>query len=307
MRLIGSASVAAVFLLTACGGGDVPSMPATFAQVSATNAATSGPVGPDKCAKSKIYVADYLKSDVEVYSQGGDDPKPCGKITTGVSNPEGIYVDAKSRLYVANYIGSTVTEYLRAKGTPAITIATSAAPYDVFVGADLTLYVAEPTMDRVEEYASGTTSPSLALAINGGAYGMATDKHNNLYVSYLSNADGVSHVEKFAPRATTGTNLALTVPFAGEVKLDKQNDVIIGDRNDNVIDIFPPGATVPSRTIPTAGKPVNFSLNQTETMLYVSGQFGVQVFDYQSGAQVGSITNGLGAPSGVAARKPAPY
>jgi hypothetical protein len=277
----------------------------TAASPSALPARTA--ISPDACAKARIYVADYLHSDVEVYSQVGTNAAPCRKITTGVSNPEGIYVDAKSTLYVANYIGNTITEYPHAGKTPAITISPAAPAYDVFVGVDRTLYAAEPTMDQVAEYPVGATSPSQTLAINGGAYGVATDNQNNLYVSYLSNSDGLSHVEEFAPGATTGTNLGFTVPFAGELKLDHENDIIIGDRNDNVIDIFPPGATSPSQTIPTAGRPVYFCLNQAETLLYVSGPNEVQVFDYPSGAQVVTITNGLGVPSGVASRKPAPY
>ena len=50
----------------------------------------------------------------------------------------------------------------------------------------------------------------------------------------------MSHVEQFAPGATTGTDLGFTVSFAGELKLDKNNDIIIGDRNNNIIDIFRP-------------------------------------------------------------------
>ncbi|MBV8531553.1 MAG: hypothetical protein JO104_09565 [Candidatus Eremiobacteraeota bacterium] len=284
----------------------MPDGPANRAQA-AIEHASGGFVRPDVCAKAQIFVADYLRSDVEVYSQGVSNPTPCRKIKTGVSNPEGIYIDAKGTLYVGNYTGSTVTEYPHAGKVPAITITTSAPPYDVFVGVDRTLYVAEPTMDQVAEYPLGATTPSLTLAINGGAYGMATDNQNNLYVSYLSNSDGVSHVEEFAPGATTGNDLGFTVSFAGELKLDKHNDIIIGDRNNDVIDIFPPGATTPSRTIPTAGRPVYFCLNRTETMLYVSGPYQVQIFDYQSGTQVGSIASGLGDPSGTAARLPAPY
>jgi hypothetical protein len=308
MRLIGAASACAMSmsLLAACSGGGDTASPATTIAPSSLNGGFSDLISPDACAKSKIYVADYLESDVEIYSQDAT-AKPCGKITAGVSNPEGIFIDAKSTLYVANFIGNTITEYPHARKIPSITITPSAPAYDVFVGADRTLYAAEPTMDQVAEYAPGTTSPSLTLAINGGTYGVATDKQNNLYVSYLSNSDGLSHVEKFAPGATTGTNLGFTVPFAGELKLDKKNDIIIGDRNDDVIDVFPPGATAPSQTIPIAGAPVNFCLNQAETQLYVSGLNQVQVFDYPSGVAVGSIVNGLRVPSGVAARRAAPY
>ena len=308
MRLIGTAAACAmsISLLAACSGGDVSTPSATAIDPSSLNGALGDPIGPDACAKSKIYVADYLENDIEIYSQDATS-KPCGKITMGVSSPEGIYIDAKSTLYVANYIGNTITEYPHARKIPSITITPAAPAYDVFVGADRTLYAAEPALDQVAEYAPGATSPSLTLAINGGTYGVATDKKNNLYVSYLSNSDGVSHVEQFAPGATTGTDLGFTVSFAGELKLDKNSDIIIGDRNNNIIDIFPPGATAPSRTIPIGGKPVNFCLNQAETQLYVSALNQVQIFDYQSGNPVGSIVKDLRVPSGVAARRAPPY
>ena len=300
MRRIGctSACVISISLLAACSRAGAGAPPGAMAPTS---------VAPDTCPTSKIYVADYGKSDVEVYPQGVNTPAPCRKVKTSVSNPEAIYVDTKGTLYVANYSTSNVTEYAHGGGSPVLTVPTSAAPYDIFVGHDGTLYVAEPALYQVAEYAAGATSPSKTLTISGGAYGVATDNHNNLYVSYLSNIDGVSHVEKFPPGSSTGTDLGFTVPFAGELKLDKANDIVIGDRNDNVIDIFPPGATMPSRTIATAGKPVYFCLDKTETYLYVSGQFDAQVFDYQTGASVTTISGGLQDPSGEAASPPAPY
>jgi hypothetical protein len=265
-------------------------------------------VVPSACTKSTIYVADYASSDVEIYPQGKTNPAPCGKIKTGISSPEALYVDAKGTLFVANFSTTTVTEYPRGKKAPGFTITTAAPGYDLFVGADRTLYVAEATMNSVAEYAPGATSPALTLSINGGPHGVATDNKNNLYVSYLSNSDGLSHVEKFAPKATTGTDLGFTVSFSGEVKLDKQNDIIIGDRNNQIIDIYPPGQTVPSRSFSTpAGRPVNFSLNKAETLLYVSGFNAVQVFDYQTGVPVDNIASGLISPSGVAVYPPAPY
>ena len=309
MRLIGfsSACVISISLLTACSGEGAGAPPAPAAPTSSFHRAFSARIGPNTCPTSKIYVADYGKSDVEVYPQGVNAPAPCRKVKTSVSNPEAVYVDAKGTLYVANYSTSSVMEYAHGGGSPVLTVPTSAAPYDIFVGHDGTLYVAEPALYQVAEYTAGATSPSKTLTISGGAYGVATDNHNNLYVSYLSKIDGVSHVEEFAPGSSTGTNLPFTVPFAGELKLDKANDIIIGDRNDDVIDIFPPGATMPSRTISTAGKPVYLCLDKTETYLYASAQFQVQVFDYQSGNSVNSISSGLQAPSGVAAYPPAPY
>lgn len=303
------ASLASIFLLTACSGGSGAPPPSTAVIPPSWQAGVRDSVGPDACANAKIYVADFAKSDVEIYSQGVANPRPCAKITTGVSAPEAIYVDARGTLYVANFSPSTVTEYLAAKRTPRLTITTPAPGYDIFVGSDKTLYLAEATANTVAEYAPGATSPFLTLSINGGPHGVATDKQNNLYVSYLSDSDGVSHVEKFAPKATTGTDLGFTVSFSGEVKLDANNDVVIGDRNNNdIVYVYPPGQTVPSRSFATpGGNPVDFALNKAETLFYVSGFNAVQVMNFQTGVQVNGITSGLTSPSGVAAYPPAPY
>jgi hypothetical protein len=297
-------------ILSGCGGSQ--SNPAagssfTAASVIRTQAVTDD-VADVACPKSRLYVADYGRSDIEIYAQGAANPTPCGEITTGISYPEGIYVNKKGELFVANYIGSTITEYPRGKKKPTITIDTSAPAYDVFVGGDGTLYAAEPATGSVVEYPANSTASKLTVTVNGGDYGVATDNKNNLYVSYLSNVDGLSHVEKFSPGATTGTDMGFTVPFAGELKLDKKNDIIIGDRNDQLIDIFPPGATTPSRSFSTpGGRPVYLALNLSETVLYVAGLGQVQVMDYQTGATTSTITSGLESPSGVAPYPPAPY
>jgi hypothetical protein len=306
---LAGACLASVVFLDACSGGS--GVPPTSAVLlpSSSQTRVADSVGPSACARAKIFVADFVKSDVEIYSQGVSNPRPCGKITTGVRGPEAIYVDAKGTLYVANFSTSTVTEYLAGKRTPSFTITTAAPGYDIFVGSDKTLYVAEATANTVAEYAPGATTPTLSISINGGPHGVATDKQNNLYVSYLSDSDGVSHVEKFAPKATTGTDLGFTVSFSGEVKLDSSNDVVIGDRNNNdIVYVYPPGQTVPSRSFATAGgNPINFALNKAETLFYVSGFNAVEVIDYQTGVQVNGITSGLTSPSGVAAYPPAPY
>lgn len=307
-RALGAVIVGVATLgLVACSGG--VSVPSSSASVSKSDGfSMGGLVGPDACPQAKIYVADYGKNDVEIYPQGVTNPAPCAKITSGVSSPEAVYVDAKGEVYVSNYLTSNITEYLRGQKTPIITITTRAAGYDLFVGRDRTLYVAEPTANTVDEFAAGAIVPTLTLSINGGPHGVATDNRNNLYVSYLSNADGLSHVEKFAPKATTGTDLGFTVSFAGEVKLDKRNDIVIGDRNNEIVYVYPPGQTVPSRSFPTpGGRPVNFGLNKAESVLYVSGLSEVQVMNYHTGVQVGSITSGLQLPSGVAAYPPPPY
>jgi hypothetical protein len=303
---IAGASLASALLLAACSGvGVTPSSPSAVVPSSLVARSTGG-VNPDACATSKIYVADYLESDVEIYSQGVSNPSPCGKIKSGINSPEAVYVNAKGRVYVANYIGGTVTEYV--KGSLKFTLTLEAPAYDIVVGTSGKLYAAEPAISGIVEYPSGATSPSLTITVNGEPYGVALDKSANLYVSYLSNADGVTHVEKFAPKATTGTDLGITEPFGGELKLDTANSIVIGDRNDDLINIYakPYGPLTRSFSTP-AGRPVFLALDNAEANLYVSGLNEVQVFDYATGVLDSSIATGLRDPSGVALYPPAPY
>jgi len=311
-RRIAAAVVAlsATVATAACSASQAPI--STVAPVVARNALAQQVIddlsSAKRCSKSKIYVADYAASTVEIYPQGVTNPSPCATISKDVSFPEALFVDHKGTLYVANYESSSVTEYLPGRKIPTLSIATASPPFDVSAGVDGTLYVAESDAQTVAEYAPGSTQPSLVLALNGGPHGVATDNANNLYVSYLSNADGVSHVEKFAPKATTGTDLGFTVSFAGELKLDTKNDIIIGDRNSSTMYVYPPGHTTPSRSFSTPlGKPVNFALNKAEDLLYVSGLSAVDIIDYHTGASIGSIGTGLRSPSGVALSPPAPY
>jgi len=302
---LSGAILASAIIISACSGQTGVS-PAPGAQHLASVAShASGSSDFDSCPADRVYVADYAKSDVEIYPQGVNAPAPCGKIAKGVDFPEAVYVDAKGRVYVSNYPVATVTEYVG--GSEKLSISLAGPAFDLFVGANSILYVAETSSDQVAEYKAGATAPYQTLAINGEPFGVATDSHNDLYVAYLSNSDSLSHVEKFKPKATTGTDLGFTVGFSGEVKLDSANDVIIGDRNTSTVYVYPPGSKTPSRSFQPAGRPVFFALDNSETNFYVSIQGQVQIIDYATGNGVATISNGLISPSGVALSPPAPY
>lgn len=277
------------------------------------DAAVSGAYIPDTgaCA-TKVYVADYAANDIEIFPGNNTaNPAPCGKLTTGIDAPLGMAVDAKGTLYVSNYIGNgstyAINEFPRGKTTPKITIQAAAPGYDLWVGKGRVLYVAQPWEDAVVEYAAGSTTPKATLSINGGPYGVGTDQHNNLYVSYLSNVDGLGHVEKFAPGHTTGTDLPMTVSLGGSVRIDSADNVVIGDRNNDILDVFAPKGTTPTRSWSTAGKPYYLTLNQAETNLYTTAFGSVQIFDYASGTQIGSISNHLVAAQAIAVYPLPPY
>jgi hypothetical protein len=306
-------ALAGASLMTACGGGGGTGAAPPIVSTQAIQRAVvqdSGIADASKCFP-RLYVADYARNDIEIFPGNNiSNPSPCGKLATGIDAPLGLAVDAKGTVYVSNYIadGTTypINEFPKGKKKPLITIQAAGPGYDLFVGADRVLYVAEATQDAVAEYAAGSIVPKATLAINGSPYGVAMDQHNNLYVSYLSNADGLGHVEKFAPGKTTGYNLKCTVSLGGNVRIDSEDNVIIGDRNNDIIDVFAPGQSTPTRSWSTIGKPYNLALNKPETYLYTTAFGNVQIFDYATGTQVGSISNSLTTAQAVAAYPPPP-
>jgi hypothetical protein len=305
------AALACASLMTACGGGGA----SPIASAPLTESASRTPdVAPDTTSKCtpKIYVGDYQNNDVLIYPGNVMNPGPCGKIKTGIDAPLGVAVDYDDGVYVANYLsdssgGYPINEFLNGTKTPTVTIEADGPGYDLWVGKGRVLYVAEATRSAVAEYGYASTVPKATLAVNGEPYGVATDQKNNLYVSYLSNADGVGHVEEFAPGATTGTDAGFTVPLGGALRIDLQGNIIVGDRNDDLIDVFAPGGTTPGRSWSTPGRPFYLALNKAETNLY-TGAFGaVYIYDYASGTQVGTITKDLGQAQGIATFPRQPY
>ena len=220
------AALACASLMTACGGGGA----SPIASAPLTESASRTPdVAPDTTSKCtpKIYVGDYQNNDVLIYPGNVMNPGPCGKIKTGIDAPLGVAVDYDDGVYVANYLsdssgGYPINEFLNGTKTPTVTIEADGPGYDLWVGKGRVLYVAEATRSAVAEYGYASTVPKATLAVNGEPYGVATDQKNNLYVSYLSNADGVGHVEEFAPGATTGTDAGFTVPLGGALRIDSQ-------------------------------------------------------------------------------------
>ena len=265
---------------------------------------------PDVCPRDRVYISDEGTNSIQVFGENRPHPAGCASITAGIQLPDGIFVDRQGTLYVANYGNSSVTEYPRNQTTPSATLTTGVNyPTNTFVGRDGTLYVPETRFENtVLEFAKGATSPTRVISITNPR-GAATDDMNNLYVAY-DGTDGNSHVEMFKPKATTGMDLGITVKFAGDIKLTTKNEIVLGDRSKRVVNVYPPGQTVPSRTIHMkhGGDPYHFTLSRDESRLYVAGgSMHVGIYDFQTGAYIDKFGKGAKIPYGVAIDPPAPY
>lgn len=274
--------------LTACSGassnavpGESPAVPAALQRVTPNRAghAASSLRGPAQgwlspqaaSGKNLVYVAsdDGSNGAVYVYPTKGQAQKPIGAIVNGVSLPAGIAVDSGGNLYVTNTGTNTVTMYPPGQTSASVTYSNGVAtPQDVTVGSDGTVYVANETgspsgAGSIAEYPSGSTTPNRTLTLAGEyAFAAALDASNNLYVSWFSLSSFAVEIYKYAPGSSTGTNLGLDLPSyvfpVFDLAFDHSGNLVLAveslDHNPpKAIEMFPPGATEPSRTIDEGG------------------------------------------------------
>jgi hypothetical protein len=307
-RAITAAAVAA--FLAGCSGGGSPSalVPnssgATSAQVRANMTAADGrapiaktarhaakavrPTGDAITGKGIIYWGSYANNSVTIFKSKGINGPELGTITTGISSPERLFVDGALKLWVTNIGNNTVTAYPAGATAPSITISNGVnSPTGLVVGSNGTVYVANVGSDTVTEYHRGKTKPAVTIALGTlSPENLAVDAANNLYISYLGGPHGTGVIEVPAGQSS-GSDLNLNVGDAGAIEVDKAGNIVLVDGGVPAVDIFPPGQTNPSKSIPiTDGSPFEISMNKAETKLYASVEVGI-TFDIESAGYPG--------------------
>jgi hypothetical protein len=336
-------SGASLLLLAACSGGGTTSSPASVPgvpqsaqarQASSASRMTVPPTGRvglpanfrgslfavkekspgwlsayAKSSGAKIYVSDFDANAVYIYN-AYNPGSPVGTITSGLDEPLGNFVDSSGNLYVANLGTNTVTVYPQGQTSPTQTYSSGlAGPIGVVVGSDGTVYVPEFEAGEVVEYDSGQTTPSRTISISEPE-GVALDPQNNLFVSYSNASTGQGAVEEFAPKATAGKDLGISVQFPGDIKLGKlHSDIILEDQIAETVNFYHPRSTTPYGSIAAGVDTYKLALNASETFLYI-GDFSNSVPIYQkkaSGLSEGTITTDLEASSGVSLSPAPPF
>jgi hypothetical protein len=261
--------------------------------------------------KALLYVADQPNQRVAIFSQSG---VLKGQITDGIAGPDGLYVDIHGTLYVCNFGAGTVTEYPKGQITHSKTLAGSVGPKYVVAGTDGTVYVADfvsGSNGKLYEYAGGSTTPTTTITFQTFPAGVALDRRNKLYVAYNDSTNNDIEVLKFTPGKTKGRNLGIHLKFgnAGGVTFDKKGNLLVDDQSLPGVDVFPPGATTPSKQITGFSLAYQIALNHSDTHLYVSDPFGPSVAEvaYPSGTPIRSISNSLAGAYGVATSPDSPY
>lgn len=252
-----------------------------------------------------LFVADQGNQRVDIFAQTGKDQAPIGQITDAISGPDGLFVDGNGTLYVCNFGTGTVTEYPKGQTTHSKTLTGAGSPKYVVAGVDGTVYVSNfngSSNGQVLEYAGGSTTPTTTISFQTYPAGLALDRRNRLYVAYNdSNVD--IEVLRFPPGKTHGKNLGIHVKYgyAGGATIDNNRDLLIVDQSRALVDVFPPGATVPSQQITGFSLAYQIALNHRNTHLYVSQPSGtVTEVSYPAGTPIDTINQTLGGAYGVA-------
>ena len=255
-----------------------------------------------------IFIADFSKSDVEIFSSGSS-PTLLGTITNGVANPEQIAFDAKDTLYVTNTFANTVNEYPRGKTSPTFTLSTGLnAPNGIAVDSKGTVYVSNNPGNggTIVEYKHGSNKPFLTISGISNPLGLALDSKDNLYIG-----GEVSGVYEVLKGKSQPSNLGLqSTGFVVGVALAKNGDLYVGNCNpQNNITVYHHGQTSPYETINYNGDCAYYlSLDKTSN-LYVGYVFNAVMAIYPPGKTSPSVTvtQGLTEPtSAVLATWPKP-
>jgi hypothetical protein len=296
------AALAACTLAACAQNAAPPGMPASPAAISQ---ARHGWLSPAAKAKALVYVSDNTANAVDVYPQGVTNPSPVGRITDGISSPLGNFVDRNGTLYVANAGNSTVTEYPKGSTTPSVTLSTDISrPISVAVDGKGDVAVGEFSSNTILEFPAGSSSPSVTIVLLTLPEALAFDRSGRLYAAWnVNNGSGLTgNVSRCEYMRAYCTDLGISEGESGGLALDADANLILGDQTNGVVNIYPPHTTSPSRTIAMSGHdPYKFELNKPEQELYVADiDTGiVLIYDYATGSQVGTISQGLQSAWGV--------
>lgn len=289
-------SLCGVLASAGCAGGVSHGTSGTTlipAQATGQSTVRHGWFSPMANKEKLTYVSDLTASIILVYQQGQEQNGPIGEIMNGISEPEGIAVDANGTLYVANLGNSTITEYRPGKLDPKVTLSNGIShPLDVSVDSNLTVYVSEGSASSILEFKRGSKSPDQTVSLSHPS-GVVNVKSNSLYVTYNESSTG--KVGKCRPLAATCKDLGIAVELAQGIAVDLQGNVVVGDALGELINVYAPHQTSPSRTIPTPlEEPSKFALTTNDSVLYFAdpANFAVRLYDYKTGTESSNFTFG---------------
>lgn len=265
-------SVAALALLTACGGAGSgvapPAGAAAAARIDGGNAGRYDGV---------VFVSDEDSNAVWICSANGGDIRrgflPPTSQLNGVSDPAQMAVDGQGTLYVANAQinasgAGAIAEYPRGATSPARTLTTGLnTTTGVAVDSTGTVYASNKYWGSIVVFAKGKSAPSKTIKKNlSGPDGLTVDKAGDLFIAD-SSANDVLELKRGSSTPQSLHLEGLSRPVG--IAVDRHGNLYVSNylgASSNV-GVYAQGSTTPSRTIVVPGPPYNSESTIAESMM----------------------------------------
>lgn len=249
-----------------------------------------------------IYVADRYYQWVDVFSKAPP-YQPLARITDNLCFPADLAVDRRGTLYVANAEAICNANFNNIDVYPAGQVVTSRVITDKIYGPfalavsprDDALYMADYYGHNILKFPAGS-SKAAALFYPLGSYprAVAIDPNGTLYAGYqyALAPPYPAYLGHYAGSPGAFADTGIPVRGAYQIGFDSAGNLLVLGAHRDGLDVFPPGATKPSRHYP--GAIVGFALDEPAHRLYTTNyQHGVHILSYPDGKLVGSIPAGF--------------
>jgi hypothetical protein len=262
-----------------------------------------------EATKGYLYVGQFSGTPVQEYHLDNKRNKAelCSLSGTSIN---GIAVDPIGNLWVPNGTGGGAgytQEYAPNCGKALLDIADpNGQPADVGFDRQRHIYILNifgvaGAPGSVDVYdSSGKLLRTLSYSTFNELIGIATDSHNNIFVSNRD-SQGDADIVEFPHGKMPGTLLSgIVLGLPGAPQFDRSNNLIITDWNNYTQNVYAPPYNGSPAVTPMQGLSLWCPLDRKETHLYCADLGGsVDVYAYPSGTYQYSFTNGL-SPSGFA-------
>jgi hypothetical protein len=252
-----------------------------------------------------LFVADVGDTAVDILGNGSWGKT--GAITSGISDPDGIWVDDKGHLYVTSPTSSYIDEYrTKAGSSPIFTYSSGISdPIDVTTDRKGNVYEADNWGPYVAELGQKSNTVIATCTPGGNVEGVAIDKRGDVFVDSVVSGDSSKIVEyKGGLAGCNATPLPISLVFVGGMAIDKNNNLIVCDQYGPTVDVIDPPYRKINRTLGSGwGTPFHVRISQKNDEIYVSDpkNFDVSVLAYPSGSTIATLgsSNGIVSPAGA--------